>query len=939
MNIENFFKKKQEERMAYYPQVQQPVYVPRPPMQTIVVGAPPPIVAGPTVIVDRGRRSGRGWSRSRSRSRSRPKTVYHKHKHSYKPSSRKSRRSKFSLLSKKKKSKSGQRRIKMNIGDEHASKQATQRMDRLGSTGTPLEVFLHANTNHLEELPQNLRLQWAMSAAFKNKQAFSMSLQENGRDVFSSESMFNRQVTERTIDVEYLPNEDEDVRLTMDGTLQFTFNGDEALAHSVAVFPSSSGSPWTSVRYDLYTRIHHETYVKNQLPIAYVTIKFKKSLTAHIVESIVVSVDFSPNHETIVTHIPHIDALPQLQLTPLDVVRWGRESYTRPLHASVGEELSSRFSKVKHDQSSHWQLISNDEGGEYGSTLSREHNVLWGEITDSLLARVIVDDLRSRNGGSLKDLDRSDYLVESLSATENGRALVNLVTRLYMDLHPERTLIDRQDFPTLRQVLRHTSGLPSNTLLDYNDILNYYKTVVARLGEDSSDEAASSSSSSSASDSDENATDLAITDIIKQLSKFKTAEVDPDVVVGIHNNIFEALIVFMYFQATLQRTPLDAINQIARENAIELVWGLDAPTDVNDPLSLLTCAQSSLDGLVKFARMTYNDLELQDSLTAHALLDPVFLRKGSAVARTIGWYVQRTGNGVDIIFSWQGKRSALDSTLVYFIPELRAWGIINEYTRDKDFSKALCFDSTCFIDVLVEAIEQLGDDVTDSRPRHAIELPPYYIYSNKYKSKELIDRHLSLVDRTYRHPFLDPITGKHAHVTVRRDESSGNLLLISIEGIQPLELGYTGHDDVFFKVESPVKNGDEVVVTPEYISINRIFLLDEGKTAELKKTYKSALTFAKQKISMDIHGKSQSHHLNNIKPHTMIASQFFEEPVGRRWGGGGGRGWGWRRPFYRRPYYGYGALGAAAVLGTATALGAAAAYPPPYYYPYPPYAY
>lgn len=921
---------------VYYGQPPPPqVIVPQPIVaQPRIVVAPQLPVTSPTVIIDHGRRS-RSLSRSRfghsrSRSRSRPRIVKHKHTHT------------FNLRGKNRRSKTRKRssgkRIKTNIGDEHAFKKVSQRMHSIVATGTPLEVFLHANAEHVDELPDGLRLQWALAAAFKNKEALALTLRENGQEVFTARSLFSRQVTERTIDVEYNDFGGEEVRLAMTDKLEFVFNDDESLTRIVAVLPPESGDPWSSIRLNLYEDIHHEAHAEHQLPTVYATFKFKKSSTtiaSYTIESVCISVDFIPNRETAVTHTTHIDVLPELRLASLDVVRWGRESYTRPLHAMVGEELAQRFSKVKRDQSSHWQLISNDDGGEYGSTTSRTHNVLWGEIADVFLARAILDFLEGTTNAN--DLDSPDYLVELFSTTENGRALVELVDRLYRDLHPESTLVDRQSFPTLRQVLRHTTGLPSNTLLEYKDILEYYKTVVGKIGEsgealpDIEDDGASSSSDLV------DVTDTAITDIIGQLQKFKTAEVDPDVVVGEHHNLFEALILFMFFRMAMKRTPLDVINQQARENAITLNWGMEAPTDPNDPFSLLTCAQSSLSDVVNFSKMIYDDLSRRDSLTARTLLDPVYLRVGEPTARTLGWYVHRTANNIDIIFSMQGKRSMLDTTLVYFIPELRAWGIINEFSRN--FDRALCFDASCFLDVLVEAIEKLDDNATDDRPRHAIEFAPYAAYAHKYKAKDPIDRHLDLVGHTYHHPFMDPVTGKHAQVTLQRDDQTGNFQLVSVEGVRPLELGYTGHDDVFFKLEFPYKNGTEVTITPEYVSVNFMIFLDADKAAELMRTYKSALSFAQKKISMDIHAETRNRKLHDVKAHTMIAAQFFEEPVGVRFGPG--RRWGFRRPYYRRPYgYGYGyGLGTAAALGTAAVLGAAAAYPPPYYYPYPPYAY
>lgn len=920
--------------MAYYAQSPAQVIIPSPQPRILVASASSPAPAS-TIVINHGssRRSGRSYSRSRSRSRSR--TIKHKHTHNHT----------FNLRGKNRRSKTrkSSKRVKMSIGEEHSSNKTSQRMRDLTATGTPVEVFLHANADHYTELPQNLRLQWAMAASFKNKESFGLSLRENDEDVLSSTATFNRQVTERTIDVEYKKFGSKDVRLSMNGKLELIFNNDDSLRFIVAVVPPESGNPWTSVRLNLYDDIYHQTHVKKQLPTVYVTIKFKKSslsMTSYVISSVCVTVDFIPDRETVVTHTPHIDVLPGLYLESLDIVRWGSDSYTKPLHASIGEELGDRFTKAAHDQQSHWQLISNDEGKGYGSTTSRKHNVLWGEISNALLTRALVHYLN--DNGNIDDLDNEQYLVDQLSSTKNGYALVSLVRRLYTNLHTDRSNIDHQDFPTLRQVLQRTTGLPSNIPFEYSDILDYYKTVTSNFDNDDSVDTDTASSSSDAGSVDSNSefkyTDLAIEDILNHLKKFETANSDPDVIVEEQGNIFEALILFMYFRVSMQRTPLDVINQVAQDNSINLKWGLDTATDANDPLSLLSCAQSSLDDLVKFVQMIYTDLGRQDSLSAQTLLDPIYLKIGEPVAKTIGWYVCRTENNIDIIFSSQGKRSMLDATLVYFIPELRAWGVINEYTRD--FDKALCFDTKCLVDILVKTVESLGDEITDNRPRHAIEFLPNTTYAHKYKVSEPIDRHLELLGNTYRHPFIDSVTGKHAQVSVRRNEESGNFMITSTEGVRPLEIGYSGEGDVFFKIESPYKNGDTIIITPEYVNIGHIFFISEAKVIELLKMYKSALLSAQKRISMDIHAQSHEHKIAGIKSHSMIASQFFEEPVGRRFfGGGGGRyGWGRGRPYYHRPYgLGYG-LGTAAVLGTAAALGANAVYPPPYYYPYPPYS-
>ena len=891
------------------------VAAPSQPPTVVYAGRPQVVAAPPTVVIDHGRRSRRfRSSRRRGYSRSKSPSIRHKHTVTHKFNLRgKSRRKNAS--SRRGKSK---RRITMSIGDEYVMEKASLRMEDLEATGTPLEVFLHSNLEHAEETDHLLGVQWLMASTYQQAETLGLQLSEGDNLLFSASAVFRRQVTERTIDIEYTDFE-APVDIAMNGTLEFRIGG----AEPIKVFVADTTNALSSFRVALYNDTHSDTYAHYQLPVVYATLflRFNSATAAYTLTNVVLTVDFIPERTTVPTTSTHIDVLPTLQTTPLDVVRWGghNENRAQAVHAAFSKLLHDKFVE-KTDRTSQWHHVSN--GGDSGSTASRAHTVLWGPIVDTLLAHAILEDV------SDEQLDKVEHLVSALNGTENGRTLITLVARLYQDLHPESGMHVQQSFPTLRQVLRHTTGLPNNGIAKHENIVAYYESMVSRLN--NPDDAELSD------DEREAAVDTQISNIIAHLNESTSAIVDPDVIVGQSCNVFESLILFMYIRSMKQQWPLDLLKAHASSKfTASLEWGLDTPTDADNPLSLSTCAQSTFEDLVKYTHVSMKELERQNGALARGLLNPVYVNNEAAIARTLGWSVFRAAKNIDVFFSLQGERSMLDATLIYMIPELRIYGVVNEHNAD--FSRPLCFDARFFIKSLIKTLNAF-EFPADVRPRYAIEHLPYAVYSRRYVKEAVLDRHATLAGSIYSDPFIDSVTGKNAQITLERDEESGDLILVGVDGVHRLHLGYTGQDDVFFKLDEPYVNGSVVLITPEFVSIGCRFFLAKQKVEDLTMGYRKALSFSQKRISSNIHDTARQQSIRSIRPHTLIASQFFADKVGARFHQRGWRG-GWRRPYYRRGGWGYG-LAAAASVPLAVGLAAQGVYPPYYAgYPYPPYPY
>lgn len=808
-------------------------------------------------------------------------------------------------------------------------------MDEMQATGTPLELFTHAVNNVEDEQVDKsaLQLQRLLANIRYQRADVSLSLTDSrSGQTFNASAHFDAQVTERALDVTF--RNFGRAHLTTPGTLRFQFSSTSAPDLGEAdysVYLSRLNKQVSTFRVNLFDDVH-DHYEAFQLPTVYatLTVRFDESRQQFELLEVGVTLDLIPEAGTSIAHIPRIDVMPSLHLTSLDNVRSSStRRYQQGLHEQLRSHLQENFA---NEGTSRWQLTTNV--GTAGDTSTDTNRVVWGRVTDSALAYVIVDDLMKKR--ALHALDAGGYLSSVLVKTENGQALVELVVRLYAALHEESPLIERTSFPTLRQVLLHTTGLPSTTSVDSKTITDYYDLIIGKL-----QHAAHEFGTDDAQQQD---IDTQLAEIIEHLQSFEEAVSDPNVIVGNHHNIFESLILFMYLQTIAQEHPLSFLwRKLSERFALEVQSVIPGQEDdVDNPFALSLGVTSTYDGLVKFARQIHAEFGDASSVTSHLVLDPVYGHRDAQLAHTLGWSLLRTQKNVDIYFQTSNGTVTSSHALVFFVPELNFWGVFNEQALSFESSASALFFN---VHQLIETASAIVDDAVGLEAAErgvllqAIEQLPNASYARRREEAPLDEERLAALNgREYTNPFIDLVTGKQDGLTINAttDTDGVQRLLLVGSGGRQVELSYTGADDTFFKTGNVYDNGNDVIVTPDYVNLRGQFFLNAEKVRALLTHYRSALSSAQKTISTDIHSQAHITALRSVKRHDVTAKKYYEDGVGARWGGGGFRGGrGWRRPRFggwgwRRPYGGVGpfALGA---------LTASALYPPyygGYYNPY-----
>ena len=111
----------------------------------------------------------------------------------------------------------------MNIGDDFALEKLSQRMNDLQATGTPLEVFVHAYQDMTRENTDLMKPQWDMASRAYRGEHYGLSLYEDDQRLLFAQAEFNKQVTERTVDITF--KDIDHPQLSMNGTVRFMFGG------------------------------------------------------------------------------------------------------------------------------------------------------------------------------------------------------------------------------------------------------------------------------------------------------------------------------------------------------------------------------------------------------------------------------------------------------------------------------------------------------------------------------------------------------------------------------------------------------------------------------------------------------------------------------------------------------------------------------------------
>lgn len=540
-----------------------------------------------------------------------------------------------------------------------------------------------------------------------------------------------------------------------------------------------------------------------------------------------------------------------------------------------------------------------------------ESFVHWGEMTGSLVAYTVIQLLMLN-----KDINRLNdplFLSKILSVDKIGSEAVKEIIDIKSKLGISSTDGESSEmhlFPSLLQLLSHTSGLQNASQFTYEHALQMYEDVINSLRATVNPQPASSSeepeSSEEATPSPVETTPNSVYDNIERqfVESLKTihAPLNPEnAVIGDWRNSTEACLVAMFLTRYAQhnRFPEEIINaSISRLSvSIQLKWGLSLDTtgrrveSPNNPYNLTSGASSRRVDLVTFVKKLSEELSTKaatDSPFAVQLANPI-KSKGIPGHNHIAWREDIVGSSSLLYMGT--TEVGIQGVIAFLVPDLDFWGVVVD--TGSAAHKDSVLDQGEILDLLRETLYNVLKDnkITGQSSFHRANFLDNSRYVRTVTEIEVMDspkiEEIVVMSATYLSPFSDitarnvvelkfeplpefPTSRLRLNVTANASQSASTDVILDHKR------------NGFFVIRPDGSVGEEVIITADYVSLpgDEIFIRDSILLPKLKE-YQGLVKEVKEKAKNDIFGGPLSTVNKVFTPVTPLDVVTKPEPLPR----------------------------------------------------------
>lgn len=686
---------------------------------------------------------------------------------------------------------------------------------------------------------------------------------------------------------------------------------------------------------NLYDQARFGSHYKYKVPLPSVELTMTRSRTdenVYVVDKAVLVVDYEPRK--------HLSSLVSLGSDVVEVPGLHARTH-RPykahmrdnvaLHRLLHGEITARLSAIMGDTPNKW--VFRCPTGTHNEQEVGDHRVFLGTVSEAAVAYAVMNMLASRQ--MLDRVDDPEFIKEIFKEDANGLKALDVVASLYDKYHSsmggERTPA-HQDFPSVLQLLMHTSGLPSSRSIRCDQVRAYYLRAIAVLNGAAEEETA------------ELPYDKREEVVLDGYASAPGADNDADVSVGEAHNTFEAFLLAMFvrrFAATThmaKRSPSDIINAHLKPSDFKVTWGTslnpsESVPELVDPLVFSACASSTFSGLSAHVRA------LADELAQPSRANSVFFRmlstrfpvggEDSNVVHSAGWLQRRANDKLDVLFVGSNN-DTVDTVVAVIVPQLAYYGVFHELSAN--FERPLSSSVESVVDAVTDALNAEGARREYERIPDRVMLDiAHPVRSHKAWDTSFlpvdveITAPLPSAEEMFVEPFMAQLQGVPRTVRFVRDGIAARLVFSTGEEVQVL---YDPRRNGFFVRPFEEENsqlGSEVVVTPEYIQYDGLVYMRAADFDELRRRYAESYETALKLANADVFNTRRSLLMKQgvVTPVTPAAAFSLDTRIGHSVVGpllGGAvlgataaslanpYGWGPVAPYYPYgyPYYGYG---------------------------------
>ncbi|MFY7868905.1 MAG: hypothetical protein ACOVQN_05335, partial [Exiguobacterium sp.] len=234
---------------------------------------------------------------------------------------------------------------------------------------------------------------------------------------------------------------------------------------------------------NLYDPAYAQAYHEFMVPLPVLVLTLTRSRTNDRIFSVskaVLTVDFDPRKHfvslpTKASDIRHLPALNSQSHMPY--MSYFRDNV--PLQTTLHKEMAGRLSALMEGSQNTWAFRCS-AGSVAGDV--EDKRVVLGDVAEAAIAYAVMAMLAEKK--QLDLIDDPDFAKEIINADPNGAKAIEVVRSLYDKYHQaqerERTYA-HQDFPSVLQLLAHTSGLPAFRSISCDQVREYYDKVIGVL--------------------------------------------------------------------------------------------------------------------------------------------------------------------------------------------------------------------------------------------------------------------------------------------------------------------------------------------------------------------------------------------------------------------------------------------------------------------------
>ena len=617
------------------------------------------------------------------------------------------------------------------------------------------------------------------------------------------------------------------------------------------------------VAVDLYDTAQHKLYYDEQIPTVHAVFNVFLGETGgskFTLQSLDLVVDLKPGQIPSSSRgfigYPRIEQqLDYVSPNAIGVYRHESGAHFRALHEAIAARLGASALLVsKHDQT----LVDPDA------------SVIWGKMTGTAVSYAVIKLLGPQRVDALDD---PEFLKGILATDATGKAVADKVGALMETMVRADTGKARQSFPTLRQLLCHTSGLPFARHISCWDALKMYVNATAYLSGDKT------SSLDFATESDMLAADalkeyqargaygMAEEEFVTSLDMLPTMDSPPNAKIGAWNNPTETMLIAMFLRRFVKPTQFpDQIvsNTLADLNSsIDLGWfGDDAENTSHSPYALGECADSKRSSFVAYIKQLAEELNTPN-LNMSPFARMLAARAVQSLGSTgFGWDTS-TANPVNPLIFTFNEVADVQTVVGFVVPTLDYWGVV--------VSDALVTSGIPLsIDAILAAVSAATVEVeTPALPASMSKQRKCRLENASYIRSVANLPSVSgnfPFDTEFISPFVDITSTYLPKLVLKPADKAPNVALATVTGpnnkvLSEFDIVYDAESGKYAVVQEDMTIGDEVLLTADYVSVTNVGLfIAAAKLLPVLKNYLDAVVALIKKADEDVFsgGKSEA---------------------------------------------------------------------------------